>query len=141
MSLDRFQAVVLATKAKYEKSDAILAGTRVGWSPAFISSCHPRASRNLVAEFVRDIRKLSIGLVLALNLAFGHESFVKGPVVRFSQKLAHLRLDGLLTLIVITYGRLGDLLILLRYPEQLQGSRRKVDAQMEMASYRKLNCT
>ena len=58
--------------------------------------------------------------------------------MRFTQEIADLRLDGLLTLIVITYGRLGDLFVLLRYPEQLQGPRRKLDAQMETASYLKL---
>ena len=63
MSLDWFQANVLATRAEYERSDAIILGMGVGWKPAFISSYYPRASRNLIANFVRDIRKLSIGLV------------------------------------------------------------------------------
>ena len=66
MSLDRFQADVLAMRPEYERSGATLAGIGVGWSPAFVSSCNPRASRNLIANFVRDIRKLSIGFVLAL---------------------------------------------------------------------------
>ena len=107
-------------------------------SPTFLSSCYPRASRHLIANFVKDIRKLSIGLVPVLYVAFGPESFVKGPVVLFTQELPDPRLDGLLTLIVLTYGRLGELFVLLRYPEQLQGSSREFDAQMETASYRKL---
>ena len=126
MSLDRFPA------------DAILAGMGVGWSPVLISSCYPRASRNLIVKFVRDIRKLSIGLVLALYVTFGHESFVKLLLVLFIQELTDLRPDGLLTLIAMTYGRLDDLFVLLRYPEQLQGPKREFDAQMETASYRKL---
>ena len=77
MCLDGFQADVLATRAKYEKSDAILAGMGVGWSPAFLSSSYPTASRHLIANFVSDIRKLSIGLVLALYVTFGFKSFVK----------------------------------------------------------------
>ena len=108
MSLDRFQADVLATVAEYERPDAIFAGMGVGWSPALTRSCYPRASRNLIANFVRDIRKLYIGLVLALYLTFGHENFFKGPLVLFTQELADLRLDGMLTLIAMTYGRLGD---------------------------------
>ena len=52
--------------------------------------------------------------MLAPYVAFGQESFVKGPVVLVTQELADLRLDGLLTLIVITCGRLGDLFVLLR---------------------------
>ena len=92
---------------------------------------------------MRDFRKLSIGLVLALYVAFGHESFVKISLVLFTQELADLRLDGLLTLIMMTYGRLGDLFVLLRYPEQLQEPKREFDAQMETASYQKLKdwCT
>ena len=66
MSLNRFQADVLATRADYQRSHAILTRIGAGWSPAVISSCYPRASRNLIAKFLRDIRKLSIGLVLAL---------------------------------------------------------------------------
>ena len=75
--------------------------------------------------------------MLALYVVCGHEYFVKGPVVLFTQELADLRLDALLTLIVMAYGRLVDLFVYLRYPEQLQGSRREFDAQMETASYRK----
>ena len=65
MSLDRFQADILATRAQYERSHAILGGMGVGWTPSFLSTCYPRASRNLIASFVKDIRKLSIGLILA----------------------------------------------------------------------------
>ena len=64
--------------------------------------------------------------------------YAKGPVLLFTQGLADLRLDGLLTLIVMFYGRLGDWFLLLRYPEQLQGPKRDFDAQMETASYQKM---
>ena len=138
MSLDKFQADVLATRAQYERSDATLGGMGVGWTSSFLSTCYPRASRNLIASFVRDIRKLSIGLVLALYVTFGHENFVKGPANLFTHALADLRLDGLLTLIAMTYGRLGDLLVLLRYPEQLQGPSREFNAQLETASLKKM---
>ena len=69
-------------------------------------------------EFRQGIRRLSIGLILALYVTFGHENFMKGPANLFTQALADLRLVGLLTLIAMTYGRLGDLLVLLRYLEQ-----------------------
>ena len=83
-------------------------------------------------------RKLSIGLILALYVTFGHENFVKGPANLFTQALEDLRLNGLLTLIAMTYGRLGDLLVLLRYPEQLQGTSREFNAQLETASLKKM---
>ena len=138
MSLDKFQADILTTRAQYERSDAILGEIGVGWTPSFLSTCYPRASRNLIASFVKDIRKLSIGLVLALYVTFGHEKFVKGPANVFTQALADLRLDGLLTLIAMTYGRLGYLLVLLRYPKQLQGASREFNAQLETTSFRKM---
>ena len=138
MFLEWFQADVLPTRTKLERSDAILAAMGVGWSPAFLSSCYPRASRHLIANFVRDIRKLSIGLVLALFVSFGHKSFVKGPVVLFTQEMTDVRSDGLLRHIVMTYGRLGDLVVLLRYLNQLQGGTRDFDAQLETSSYRKM---
>ena len=138
MSLDKFQANILATRAQYERSDAILGGMGVGWTPSFLSTCYPRASRNLTASFVKVIRKLSIGLELALYVTFGHENFVKGPANFFNQALAEMRLDGLLTLIAMTYRRLGHLFVLLRFPEQLQGASREFNAQLETASHRKM---
>ena len=136
--LDKIQAEIVATKAQYERSDAILGGMGVGLTPSSLSTCYPRASRNLIASFVKDNRKLSIGLVLALYVTLGHENFVMGPANLFTHALVDLRLDGLLTLIVITYGRLSDFFELLRYHEQLQGASREYNAQLETASYRKM---
>ena len=90
--------------------------------------------RNLIASFIKDIRKLSIGLVLAMYVTFGHENFVKGPANLFAQALANLRLDGNLTLIAMTYGRLGHLFVLLHYPEQSQGASRELNAQLKTTS-------
>ena len=39
MSLYRFQADNLATRAQYERCDAILRGMGVGWTPSFLSTC------------------------------------------------------------------------------------------------------
>ena len=138
MSMDKLQADILATRAQYEQSDAILGGTGVGWTPSSLSTCYSRSYRNLIASFVKDIRKRSIGLVLELYVTFGHENFVKGPANLFTQALADLRLDGLLTLIAMTYGRLGNLLVLLRYAEQIQGASREYNAQLETALFRKM---
>ena len=55
MSLDKMQADILASRAQNERSDAILGGMGVGWTPSFLSTCYPRASRNLIASFVKDI--------------------------------------------------------------------------------------
>ena len=45
MSLDKFQADILATRAQYEQSDAILFGMGMGLTPSFLSTCYPRASQ------------------------------------------------------------------------------------------------
>ena len=111
-----------------------------------MSTCYPRVSRNLIASFVRDIKKLSIGVVLALYVTFGHKNLVKIPANLLTPALADLRLDGLLTLItmgdllseLLSYRRLGDLFVLLHYPEQLQGLSRVFIAQLETASYQKM---
>ena len=39
MSLDKFQADILATRAQYEQSDAFLGGMEVGYTPSFLSTC------------------------------------------------------------------------------------------------------
>ena len=41
-------------------------------------------------------------------MTFGAENFVKGPAVLLSEGVRNLRLDGLLTLIAITHGNLGE---------------------------------
>ena len=51
-------------------------------------------ARPVIASFVKDVRKLSIGLVLALYVTLSHENFVKGPDILFTQALADLRLAG-----------------------------------------------
>ena len=106
--------------------------------PSFLSTIYPRVSRCLIAIFVRDIRRLSIGLVLALYVTFGRENLGKGPANLFTQALADLRLDGLITLITMTHDRLGDPFVLLRYPEQLQVTSRQFNAKLETASYQKI---
>ena len=45
--------------------------------------------------------------ILALFVTFGAENCVRGPVVLLTEEVQNLRLDGLLTLKVITHGNLG----------------------------------
>ena len=40
MSLDKFQADILATESQYERSDSILGRMGVGWTPSFLSTCY-----------------------------------------------------------------------------------------------------
>ena len=65
-----------------------------------------------MAYFVKHIRKLSNGLALALYGTFGNESFVKAPEVLFTLELTKIQLDSLVTLIVMTYGKLEHLFVI-----------------------------
>ena len=94
----------------------------------------PEPDRELCYGYPESVDRPDISLVRDI----WSREFREGACESLTQALADLRLDGLLTLIVMTYGRLGDLLVLLRYPEQLQGTSREFNAQLETASLRKM---
>ena len=95
-----------------ERADTKFSGIGVGWTLAFINNCYHSALRYLIAYFVKDIRKLSNGLGLALYVTFGNESFVKAPEVLFTLELTKIQLDSLVTLIVMTYGKMEHLFVI-----------------------------
>ena len=139
-SLDMFQVDILATRAQYERSYAIFVG---GWNGSgmddilpvnVLSEGLPEPDRELCQGYPESVDRPDISLVRDI----WSREFREGTCDLFTQALADLRLDGLLTLISMTYGRLGDLLVLLRYPEQLQGPSREFNAQLETASLRKM---
>ena len=67
--------------------------------------------------------------LLALFVTFGAESFVERPAILITEGVQNLRLDGLLTLIAITHGKLGGLVKLTRYPERMIGDVKKFDVK------------
>ena len=80
-------------------------------------------------KFLQAVVEVSIFELLALFVTFGAENFVKGPVTLLMEGVQILRPDGLLTLIAITHGNLGGLIILTRYAEQRRENARKFDEQ------------
>ena len=84
--------------------------------------------------YPKTVNRLDIGLLCDI----WSRELREGSYESLHPSFADLRLDGLLTLIAMTYGRLGDLLVLLRYPEQLQGTSREFNAQLETASLKKM---
>ena len=85
------------------------------WTAYFLAKIYPALSRYMISQFLKAVTELLIGVILALFATFGIESFVKGPVVLLTEGVQKLRLDGLLTLLAITHGKLEGLMILTRY--------------------------
>ena len=90
----------------------------------------PEPGRELCQGYPETVDRPDVSLVCEI----WSREFRERTANLFTQALADLRLDGLITLIAMTYRRLGDLLVLLRYPEQLQGTSREFNVQLETAS-------
>ena len=132
MLQDRFQADILATRAQYERSDAILGGMGVGWTPPyFLSTCYPRAlsetDRELRQGYSKTVNWSGTGTVCDV----WSRDFCEGTFECLHPIVGGPEIGWTLTLIAMTYGRLRDLFVLLRYPEQLQGASREFNAQLE----------
>ena len=86
-------------------------------------------------KFLQAVVEVSIVELLALFVKFGAENFVKGPAILLTDGVQNLRLDGLLTLIAITHGNLGESLNLTRYPKQMRENVRKFDVKRSTDSW------
>ena len=71
--------------------------------------------------------ELSIVMILGLFVRFGSVHFRKGTAVLLTEGLQNLELDGLLTLIAVTHGKLRELMTSTRYPEQMRENEKKFD--------------
>ena len=56
-------------------------------------------------------------VIMGLFVTFEAETFKKGSAVLLKEGPQNTRPNGLLTLIVMTYGRLGELITVTRYKE------------------------
>ena len=122
----------------FEGTDSMLEGLGAGWTALFLAKVYPNLSRHLIKEFLQAVVEVSIVELLGLFVAFGAESFVKGPVMLLTEGIQNLRLDGLLTLIEITHGNLGGLMKLTRYLEQMIGDVKKFDMKKATDSWNKI---
>ena len=77
-----------------------------GWTASFLAEIYPGFSRYLILEFLKDVTELSIAVILGVFVTFGSKNFRKKSAVLLTEGIQKLRLDGLLTMIAITTGRL-----------------------------------
>ena len=115
VTLETFWIQKVRGEEGFDRTESMLEGLGAGWTASFLSKFHPTLSRYLIKEFLQAVVEVSIVELLALFVTFGAENFVKGPVLLLTEGVQNLRLDGPLTLIAITHGNLGGLMILTRY--------------------------
>ena len=108
------------------RTDNMLDRLGAGWTVFFLAKLYPELSRYIIKEFVRTTSNLSKVVILAIFVIFGTENFEKGPALLLTHGLQNLRLDGLLTLTAMIYGKLGGFIALTRYPEKLRESVTKI---------------
>ena len=91
----------------FDRTKSVLEGLGAGWTASFLPKIYLTLSRFLLKEFLQAVVEVSIVELIALFVLFGAENFEKGPVILLTEGFQNLRLDGLLTLIVITHGSLS----------------------------------
>ena len=96
----------------FKRTDSLLKGLGAVWTASFLAKNYPGLSHYLIREFIKAITGIFIVVILGLFVTFGAENFIKGPAVLLTEGIQNLRLDGLLTLIAITHGKLGGLISL-----------------------------
>ena len=107
-TLETFRTQEVKGEEGFERTDSMLEGLGAGWTASFLAKVYPKVSQYMSKDFLQAVVEVSIVELLALFVTFGAESFVKGPAVLLTEGVQNLRLDGLLTLIAITHGNLGD---------------------------------
>ena len=104
----------------------------------FLAKVYPGISRYLIGEVLKAVDKLSIVMILAPFVTFAAKILRKGPAVLLTEGMQNLRLNGFLTLVATTYGRLGELITLTRYPKQMRQNGKKFDMRRAKASWIKM---
>ena len=99
------------------------------WTVSFLAKVYPEFYRYLIREFVMVVTKSSIVVILGLFVTFRAETFKKEPALLLTKELQDLRLDGLLTLLDVTYMGLGELITLTHYPEKMRETVKNFDLQ------------
>ena len=138
ITLETFWNQEVKGEEVFERLDIMLEGLGAGWTASFSAKVYTKVSQNLIKEFLQAVVEVSIVELLALFVTFGAESFVKGQAVMLTEGVQNLRLDGLLTLIVITHGILGGLMKLIRCPEQMRERVRNLDMKKSTDLWNKI---
>ena len=108
----------------------------------FLSTCWEKkymnkvfyAGNTIFEAFVQKLWSMSFNLLLALYLVYPRHLFNMGPEYMFSRGVETLRIDGYLTLILLTHGELRVFHQLMKYGEPL--SVRRGHPSLEIYSYK-----
>ena len=88
----------------------------------------------IFGSFVQELLSMQISLLLALYLVYPWYLFNMGPAYMFSRGVETLRIDGYLTLVLLTHGELVSFHRLMKYGEPL--SMGKTHSSIDTYSYK-----
>ena len=92
------------------------------------------AKETIFGAFIQELLSMPISLLLALFLVYLRYLFNMGPAYMFSRGVETLRIDGYLTLVLLTHGELVSFHRLMKYGEPL--SMGKTHSSINTYSYK-----
>ena len=92
------------------------------------------AKETIFGTFVQELCNMPISLLLALYLVYPRYLFNMGPAYIFSRGVETLRIDGYLSLVLLTHGELVSFQRLMKYGEPL--SMGKTHSSIDTYSYK-----
>ena len=111
----------------------ILEFLRPCWGKEFLAGVYS-ARETIFKAFIQEVLNMPISLLLALYLVYPRYLFNMGPAYMFSRGVDTLRIDGYLTLVLLTHGELASFHRLMRYGEPLSMGR--THSSIETYSYK-----
>ena len=103
------------------------------WGKDFLTEVYS-AKETILKAFIQEVLNMPISLLLALYLVYPRYLFNMGPAYMFSRGVDTLRIDGYLTLVLLTHGELASFHRLMRYGESLSMGR--THSSIETYSYK-----
>ena len=103
------------------------------WGKMFLARVYS-AKETIFKAFIQEVMNMPISLLLALYLVYPRYLFNMGPAYMFSRGVDTLRIDGYLTLVLLTHGELTSFHRLMRYGEPLSMGR--THSSMDTYSYK-----
>ena len=88
------------------------------WGREFLTEVYS-AKETIFKAFIQEVLNMPISLLLALYLVYPRYVFNMGPAYMFSRGVDTLRIDGYLTLVLLTHGELVSFHRLMKYGEPL----------------------
>ena len=92
------------------------------WGKEFLAGVYS-AKDTIFKAFIQEVLNMPISLLLALYLVYPRYLFNMGPAYMFSRGVDTLRIDGYLTLVLLTHGELESFHRLMKYGEPLSMGR------------------